>query len=461
MMYGWSREEAVGRNVHELLHTTAARPLEEIRAALFAEGEWNGELKHRNRSGQDLDVWSSWVVRRRSGKPSGWLEIARDITDRKRLEAHLRETQKLESLGLLAGGVAHDFNNILTGVIGNVSLAQELADPGSSIHSLLSDALAASERAALLIKQMLAYAGKGQFVVQPLDLSKVVRDTIPLAGRSISKGIQVELALSDQLPPVEADATQIEQVAMNFILNAAEAIDDRPGRITIRTGVREIDPAEPPKSYDIGQPEPGRYAVLEVHDTGPGIGDSVRPNIFDPFFTTKFTGRGLGLAAVSGIVRSLNGAIQVESSPGQGSTFRALLPVKMAPAPEPGVARDPILVVDDDEIVRRTADVMLRHRGYEVLLAEDGQQGVDLFRERQGRVSLVLLDMTMPVMSGEEAFRQMKAIRPGVPVIVSSGYTQEEAIRRFGGLGVADFIQKPYTVNALMEKIGRLALLPR
>jgi CheY-like chemotaxis protein len=305
---------------------------------------------------------------------------------------------------------------------------------------------------------MLAYAGKGQFVVQPLDLSKIVRDTLPLAERSIGKGVHVELALSEQLPPVEADATQIEQVAMNFILNAAEAIGDRPGRISIRTGVRDIRPGEPAGSYDVGQPEPGRYAMLEVQDTGPGIDEAIRASIFDPFFTTKFTGRGLGLAAVSGIVRSLNGAIQVESRPGQGSTFRVLFPVKAPPAPELHRARDPILVVDDDEIVRQTAQVMLRHRGYEVLLAENGQKAVDLFRERQGRVSLVLLDMTMPVMSGEEAFRLMKSIRPDVPVIVSSGYTEEEAIRRFGGLGVAGFMQKPYTVGALMEKIGRFAL---
>ena len=458
MMYGWTREEALGRNVHELLRTTAERPIEEIRAAVFSKGEWNGELKHRNRRGQELEVWSRWVVRTRHGRPSGWLEIVRDMTERKRLEANLRDAQKLESLGLLAGGVAHDFNNILTGVIGNVSLALEVSEPASSIHRLLSDALAASERAALLIKQMLAYAGKGQFVVQPLDLSKIVRDTLPLAERSIGKGVHVELALSEQLPPVEADATQIEQVAMNFILNAAEAIGDRPGRISIRTGVRDIRPGEPAGSYDVGQPEPGRYAMLEVQDTGPGIDEAIRASIFDPFFTTKFTGRGLGLAAVSGIVRSLNGAIQVESRPGQGSTFRVLFPVKAPPAPELHRARDPILVVDDDEIVRQTAQVMLRHRGYEVLLAENGQKAVDLFRERQGRVSLVLLDMTMPVMSGEEAFRLMKSIRPDVPVIVSSGYTEEEAIRRFGGLGVAGFMQKPYTVGALMEKIGRFAL---
>jgi signal transduction histidine kinase len=243
---------------------------------------------------------------------------------------------------------------------------------------------------------MLAYAGKGQFLVRPVELSRTVRDAMPLVESSISKDVQVELALSDQLPPVEADPTQVEQIVMNLILNAAEAIGDRPRRIAVRTGVQEITSAEPATPYDIGNPEPGCYAVLEIEDTGHGIDDSVRPNIFDPFFTTKFPGRGLGLAAVSGIVRSLNGAIQVESRPGQGSTFRVLLPVRIASAPELRMGPDPVLVVDDDEIVREAAEKMLRHLGYQVLLAENGQQAVDLFRERQGRIRVVLLDMTIP-----------------------------------------------------------------
>jgi nitrogen-specific signal transduction histidine kinase/CheY-like chemotaxis protein len=389
----------------------------------------------------------------------GWLEIARDITERKRLEVHLRERQKLESVGILAGGIAHDFNNILTGILGNISLALEMTEPASPIRDLLLYASDASEKAALLIKQMLAYAGKGQFVVQAVDLSTVVRSALKLIRGSIPDNVHMRLTLADSLPSVQADETQLEQVAMNLLLNAVEAIGTNPGAIEVRTGIQEIDSDKAGGVYDVGSPAPGANVVLEVNDTGIGIDPSILPNIFDPFFTTKFPGRGLGLAAVSGIMRTLKGAVKVDSTPGQGTNVRILLPaggVRLQAGASLKKSFDAVLVVDDEEIVRRTAEAILRNHGFQVMLAENGQQAVELFGKFQGRIALVLLDRTMPVMNGEETLRQLKAIRSDVPVVVSSGYREEEALLRFGGLDVAGFIQKPYTVRSLIEKIGRV-----
>jgi PAS domain S-box-containing protein len=326
VMYGWSREEALGRSVHELLRTRFPRPVEEVRNSLLANGQWAGELKHVCRGGPVVDVSSRWVLRRRGDKPSGWLEINRDVTERKRIESHLRDKHKLESLGVLAGGIAHDFNNLLTGIIGNTSLALEMAQPPSPIGDLLANALRAGEEAAFLTKQILAYAGKGQFVIQEVDLSAAVRDAVPLIAGSIPENVRVDLALAAGLPSVQADVAQLHQVAMNLILNAAEAIGEQSGNIFVRTAVQDIHAGAAAPACDIGRPAPSRYAVLEVRDTGAGIDPSLRPKIFDPFFSTRFTGRGLGLAAVSGIVRALNGAVQVDSTPGQGATFRVLFP---------------------------------------------------------------------------------------------------------------------------------------
>jgi PAS domain S-box-containing protein len=459
-MYGWMREEAIGRNPHELLRTESPVQLDEIKQIVFSKGEWEGELRHFTRSGKQLIVSTRWVLRTRHGAPAGWLEIVRDVTERKQIEERLRQADKLESLGVLASGIAHDFNNLLTGVLGNISLTMDLVEPGSPGYGLLSNAVQATERAAMLTKQILAYAGKGEFVVEQVNLSTLLRRTLKLIGGSIPGNVHVDLALEEGLPPVRADETQLEQIAMNLILNAAEAIGDQGGRVAVRTGVEDLDSAAAAEPYDIGEPAPGRYLVLEVVDTGVGIDPSIRSNIFDPFFTTKFMGRGLGLAALSGIVRAMKGAVLVDSTPGHGTVFRVLLPAS-ALAPEAQAEeraaeqQDPILVVDDEDVVLQVAEGMLRRRGYEVLLAADGQEAVNIYRERNGRISLVLLDMRMPGMSGEETFRQLKTIRADVPVILSSGFTEQEATRRFGGLGVADFLQKPYTSKALIEKIEK------
>ena len=386
----------------------------------------------------------------------------RDVTERKRIEEQLRHTQKLESLGVLAGGVAHDFNNLLTPILGNASLVLGELSPSSHLRSKLEELITAGQRAADLTRQLLAYAGKGRFIVAPVDLSDLARQISNLVRASIPKNVQLRLDLQDNLPCVQADSSQIQQLIMNLIINGAEAIDEEQGgTVVVTTGVQQVDEYYVQDAFAPKEILPGKYICLEVHDTGHGIDEETKAKIFDPFFTTKFTGRGLGLAAVSGIVRVHRGALKVYSTPGKGTTFKVLLPATQEESlKETGAipqkeltGRGLILVVDDEEMVGRTAKAVLRRYGYTVLLAEDGRLALDVFREIADRVQLVLLDLNMPVMGGEEALRQLKLIRPDVRVILSSGYNEMEASRLFTDKGLVGFIQKPYTAAQLAEKI--------
>jgi two-component system cell cycle sensor histidine kinase/response regulator CckA len=459
-VYGYPAAEAIGRDMAMLLPPD--RPDEEadiLRRIGRGERVEHFETVRRTRNGDLIDVsLTISPTRDRAGKITGASHVARDITERKRLDEQLRHTQKLESLGVLAGGVAHDFNNLLTGILGNTSLALETVSPGNPAKAFLEDVLSASERAASLIRQLLAYAGKGNFVIEPINLSKLIREIGRLILTSVSKNVQLLLELRDDLPLVSADASQLQQLIMNLVINGAEAIPpDANGTVLVTTGVQEVDSNSPGVA---GGLTPGKYVTLEVRDTGCGMDEATLSRIFDPFFTTKFTGRGLGLSAVQGILRGHKGAIEVHSRPGQGTTFKVLLPQTYdrtepdaVPAPSTRAAGELILVVDDEDIIRRTAKSMLERHGYKVLVAEDGLRGVELFQISSDKVAAVILDMTMPVMGGEETLRRLKEIRPGVKVLLSSGYSESEAIRRFAGKGLSGFLQKPYTSSVLSQKI--------
>jgi PAS domain S-box-containing protein len=463
-LYGYAGAEAVNRPMTMLLPDGKPNEeneiLERIRRGERVE---HFETVRKTKTGRLIHVsLTISPIRDKSGRVVGASHVARDVTERRQLEEQLRHTQKLESLGVLAGGVAHDFNNLLTGILGNASLALDSLSSHHPVRSLLRDVVQASERASHLTRQLLAYAGKGRFIIEPVDLSALVREIASLIQTSIPKNVQLRLELRDDLPFVEADASQMQQVVMNLVINGAEAMGpNNNGTVLVATSLQNVD-----EHYLLsalgGPPElaAGAYVCLEVHDTGCGMDETTLSRIFDPFFTTKFTGRGLGLAAVQGIVRGHKGAIKVYSRPGKGTTFKVLFPAaghgvppKQPVVPSPATKDELILVIDDEEIIRRTAKAMLERYGYTVVVASNGREGVELFQVLADKVSAVLLDMTMPVMSGEETFSRLKSIKSDVKVILSSGYNEVEAVRRFTGKELAGFIQKPYSSAALVDKV--------
>jgi PAS domain S-box-containing protein len=405
-------------------------------------------------------------VRRILGTIEDITERRRQAEERARLEAQLQHAQKLESLGVLAGGIAHDFNNLLTGILGYADLALLDVPADSPARPHIAEAMHGARRAAELTRQMLAYSGKGRFIVQPLSLSSVIEEMARLLAISISKSCVIRYRLPTDLPAIEADPAQIRQVIMNLVINASEAIGERSGVIAVTTGFMHCDREYLSGAWlDDGLPA-GRYAFLEVADNGCGMNEETRRRIFDPFFTTKFTGRGLGLSAVMGIIRGHRGAIKCYSEPDQGTTFKALFPVAEGVAAVEVSPREAgsawtgaglALAVDDEESVRTLAAAMLDQLGFSVLQAGDGREALQRFRERADEIRVVLLDMTMPHLDGAETFRELRRIRPDVRVILSSGYNRQTATSRFAGKGLAGFIQKPYRLDELREAV-RIAL---
>lgn len=389
---------------------------------------------------------------------------ARAERERKYLEAQIQHMQKLESLGLLAGGIAHDFNNLLMPILGNVDLVLKDLPEEGPYRARLERLRDAGRRLADLTNQLLAYSGKGAFVTRAIDFSELIEGMTQLLSISVSKKAILQYELSDGLPAVEGDASQLGQVVMNLVSNASDALLGEAGTITVRTGVMQADRAYLAKTYSFGDCPEGRYVYLEVSDSGCGMEAATQRRVFDPFFSTKVTGKGLGLAVILGIVRGHGGAIRLESEAGRGTTFRVLFPcAERAAEPlsrEPASAEEwrstgTVLVVDDDCDVRELSEIMLRGFGFEVLNAPDGRQGVEEFRKHADEICVVLLDLTMPGMSGEEALRDIQEIRPDQQVVLMSGYNEDYAASRFSGR-IAGFLQKPFTREDLGETFRSL-----
>lgn len=400
------------------------------------------------------------ILRDSEGHAQQAIGVVQDITDRhlaeverREIETKIQEAQKLESLGILAGGIAHDFNNLLVSMLGHASLALMDLPGDHPARPSVEQIEVAAQRAADLTQQMLAYSGRGKFVVQPLDISRLVGEMAQLLEVSISKKATLSLHLAENLPLIEGDATQIRQVVMNLITNASDALGEEAGVISITTGLVEGEEAE----------GGGARVSVEVSDTGCGMDERTRQRIFDPFFTTKFTGRGLGLAAVLGIVRGHRGEIRVESTPGQGTTFRVTLGTvatasgSAAPAgPVREVTPPPvttILLADDEEAVLSFCRRMLMRDGHRVLEARDGVEAVESVRAHPGEIDLILLDMTMPRMGGREAYEAIRALDPAVKVVLSSGFSESETVARFGHAGLAGFLHKPYSAQDLRAMV--------
>jgi hemerythrin-like metal-binding protein/PAS domain S-box-containing protein len=392
--------------------------------------------------------------------------IATDITERKEAEqAHLQH-QKLESIGLLAGGIAHDFNNLMGAMSGNLELAGMELSPEAAALPFIRTTETLISRASNLVAQILAYAGKGRFQMQTLDLNHQVEDMTRLLRVSLSRNATLRWEPAADLPSLEGDPAQIQQVIMNLVVNASDALASGGGVITLRTGQETLDREGIDRHFPDQALRPGPHVLLEVADNGPGMSPQVKGRIFDPFFTTKFTGRGLGLAAVQGILRSHSGGIRVASKEGEGTTFKLFFPVspgsRRVEPPAPPACRIPfadyrgsgtVLVVDDEEALRAMAGSALCRLGFKVLEARDGLEALAVFQANREKISLILMDLTMPRMDGAEAFRALRRAGARMPIVLSSGFGPEEALQRFTGKGLAGFLQKPYRFQALVDAV--------
>ena len=404
------------------------------------------------------------------GRPAAMVVI-RDISERKRaederakLEDQLRHSQKLESLGVLAGGIAHDFNNILTGLMGYAELAQDSLVEEGPAKDYLGEIQTLSVRLNELTNQMLAYSGRGRFCVERFDLVDLLTEMTQLLQLTVPKSVTLEQNCQSDLPPVEADATQLRQVVLNLITNAAESFGDDPGSVSVGVSVVDADRAFLSRAYVDDDLSEGQYVALEVTDSGCGMNEATAARIFDPFFTTKFAGRGLGLAAVLGIVRSHHGAIFVDSELDRGTTFRVLFPVaeernelipELIPVKTVRRGSGTVLVVDDEETVRTVGSDMLSRAGYRVVLTSNGRDALEILETTEADIDIVLLDLTMPKMSGQETYRQVRAIRPELPVILMSGFAEDDAISRLGETGLAGFLKKPFSAEELLSVLQR------
>ncbi|MBX3015737.1 MAG: response regulator [Caldilineaceae bacterium] len=392
--------------------------------------------------------------------------IIRDVTGDKLQEERLYQTQKLESLGVLAGGIAHDFNNLLTGMLGQISLAKFKLEGGLPATKHLDRAIVSAERAADLTRQLLAYAGKGQFQIIQLDLSQLIRETTALIETALPNRAELQLDLADELAWIEADRGQIQQVVMNLVINAAEALQEGGGYVRISTLSQLLTTAE--ISGYLGHPlTPGAYVMLQVSDNGCGMDEKTLSRIFDPFFSTKKSGHGLGLAATLGIMRTHRGDLQVQSQLGVGTTFTLLFPAvaaqvvaictnESAAKPEPAT-KPLVLVIDDEAAVRELVSDTLTTAGFQVQTAASGPEGIAYFRQ-QPQVGLILLDLKMPGMSGEETLLALRQLDPWVKVILSSGYHETEVSHHFQDREIVAFLQKPYNFAVLLQQV-RNALL--
>ncbi len=466
------KSEVIGKPFSAFVHPKWRDRVKENFPKFKQQGTINGtEYKLVRKDGMFVDVSACGRISYdENGSVVRTHCLLQDVTDtkhaeqeRKKIEEQMRHVQKLESLGVLAGGIAHDFNNLLMVILGNADLALSSLSPVSPARENILAIETAARRSAELCKQMLAYAGKGRFVVQAINLSEIVEAMPQMLEVTVSKKNVLKYNLTSNLPPVEADISQIRQVIMNLVINAAEAIGDRSGVISITTGAMECDTAYLANTYVYEHHLPeGVYCYVEVADTGCGMDDEIKARLCDPFFTTKFTGRGLGMSAVLGIARSHRGALKVYTENGRGSTIKVLFPALRAgqvqpdtvPSyAEPCFAGKTVLLVDDEETVRTVGRRMLERMGFTVIAAKDGREAVDIFRQQHDTIDCVVMDLTMPHMDGEEAFREMRRITGDVQVVLSSGYHEQEVTQRFTGKGLAGFIQKPYTMSPLRDAL--------
>ncbi|GJL62020.1 MAG: hypothetical protein NPIRA04_06740 [Nitrospirales bacterium] len=401
---------------------------------------------------------------------TSYLGCLRDLTERRKVEeererltAQMQYAQKLESLGVLAGGIAHDFNNLLMAIVARAGLALRAIGPENPASQHIEQIKVSGLRGGELANQMLTYAGKGKPILQRINVTRLIKDMAHLTRLSISKHATLHYDLTEDVPLIEADPSQLRQLIISVLTNASEAIGDNRGIITISTGAVSTETSQK-GWYVTGNLPSSRGIYIDVSDTGSGMDSETIPKIFDPFFSTKFTGRGLGLAALLGIVRTLNGAVAISSHTGKGTHFRLIFPSLASVTAPKTTSETPdlcwkgtgtVLVVDDEEDVRLASQLILEEMGLTVLTASDGQAGLEVYSRYRHEITLVLLDLTMPRMNGAQLFKEIRQLSQEVPFILSSGYNEDEASKRFQGTGRYNFLQKPYQIDALIAKVRK------
>ena len=433
---------------------------------LDAKGQAVGLLAVLDRRPMDDNIQHSQLMSIFASRAAAEIERERLEEHRSKLQAQVLHVQKLESLGVLAGGIAHDFNNLLSAIVGNVDMARLRLSEGrlDRVDDHLGEIAKAARRSTDLTRQMLAYSGHGSLEVTRIDLNRLIEEMLELLSVSINKKAQLELGLDPQLPHLEGDATQIRQVVMNLVINASDAIGETPGTIHLRTGVLRADRTYLDGMY-LSEPLPeGEYLFIEVEDDGCGMDEATLAYLFDPFFTTKDTGRGLGLAALLGIVRGHQGGVRVKSAPDEGSKFTILLPVGVGEleevseefsAPE-WLGAGKALLVDDERLVRIILQRMLEQLGFEVLVAEDGLQAIEIFRAAAPEIRVVVLDMMMPKLNGLETLRELRGIEPSIKVLLASGFSRQAIAMPLDKGGADAFLQKPVQLEDLRTKLYQI-----
>lgn len=389
--------------------------------------------------------------------------VWRDITERRRSEETVRQAQRLESLAVLAGGIAHDFNNLLTATFGHLHVARQLTTD-ERVAGHLDSIEQAVAKAADLTRQLLAYGGKGQFAVEPVDLGALVHDMTELLRVSIPKSVSIACEVAPGAVAVEADRAQMQQLIMNLITNAGEAIGDAEGSVSVRVAPVELDEATARHDFVGQEVRPGPMVMLEVTDTGAGMSQETLARIFDPFFSTKASGRGLGLSALRGILRAHHGGVRILSELGRGTTFRVLVPATTSrprPPARPSIGakgEGTVLVVDDEANVRASLRAVFEQLGFKVIEADSGARAIEIFRELHASIGWVFMDLTMPRMDGHATFLELRGIDPGVVVVLSSGWAESEVMQRFAGHPPSAFLAKPFTLGELQRVLERLSL---
>ena len=479
---GWSREAALGRNFYEVFvvqKEPVRAPLTDLLERAALDGvTFSLEEGHSLRTrGGELRALDDTIapIREDDGLLTGYVAVFRDGSARKeaqqrrlQMEQKVREAQRFESLGLMAGGIAHDFNNLLSVITLRTSISRTQVAEGSEVGKSLREIETAANRAAQLCNQMLVYAGKKALTMKALDLSGVVRNAEPLLQAALRNRAALVLKLEDGLPSVVADNAQIQQAILNLVLNGAEALASPGGQLTVRTRRFRATRSFLSQCHLGADLSEGEYASLEISDSGHGMGQEMLVRIFDPFFTTKFTGRGLGLSAVLGTVHAHGGTIAVQSAPGKGTTFQILFPLMQLAAPsEPTSVSDTpsksqwqgsgrALLVDDDAAIRSVGSLILSQCGFEAETAENGQQGVQKLLARGGDYRVVLLDLTMPGIHGDRVLKIIRSHFPRLPVVLISGYTEENVERLYAADDRTIFLHKPYSLDQLHAKLTAL-----